>query len=51
MTGSQWREVSRGFDVGMSGKGRSKTRRAAAFWICWRGLIADAERPAMRELQ
>ena len=49
ITGSQWRSVSRG--VMCVSLGTLNIRRAAAFWISCRGLMADAGRPASRELQ
>ena len=47
MTRSQWREVSRG--VKWECLRRLKTIQAAIFWMSWRGLIADAGRPAKRD--
>ena len=49
VTGSQWRERRRG--VTCENLGWLKTRRAAAFWIIWRGLSVHAGRPVSRELQ
>ena len=31
--------------------GKLITRRTAAFWMCYKGLIAEAASPARRELQ
>ena len=49
ITGSQWRSVSS--RVVCVYLGALKIRRAAAFWISCSGLMADAGRPASRELQ
>ena len=46
-TGSQWRERRRG--VTCENLGWLKTKRAAAFWISWRGLSAHAGRPVQVE--
>ena len=47
--GSQWRSVSRGMVCVYLGT--LNIRRAAAFWISCRGLMAGAGRPVSRELQ
>ena len=49
ITGSQWRSVSS--RVVCVYLGALKIRRAAGFWISCSGLMADAGRPASRELQ
>ena len=49
ITGSQWRSMSS--RVVCVYLGALKIRRAAAFWISCSGLMADAGRPASRELQ
>ena len=47
--GSQCNSMSRG--VTWADLGRFEIRRAAAFWTSWRGLVAQAGRPARRALQ
>ena len=49
ITGSQWRSVSS--RVVCVYLGVLKIRHEAAFWISCSGLMADAGRPASRELQ
>ena len=48
-TGSQGRSRKRG--VTWENFGRLNTSRAAAFWMCCKGLIAEAGSPARSELQ
>jgi len=49
ITGSQWRSRKRG--VMWENFGKLNNRRAAAFWMRFKGLIVEARSPAKRELQ